>query len=78
MSRANSHGAAQPAASPQALFANLHPDKSKGQFLALDSAGKLLAQGDDPQAVVQEARAKGCPCPVFLDIEIFEDKALIV
>jgi hypothetical protein len=47
-------------------------DPAKGQYVTFDENG-LVAQSDDPGAVMDAARAKGVKAPVFVDLEIMRN-----
>ncbi len=52
-------------------------DLSKGRFAVYDDDGDLIAQGDDLDAAVALARAKGVKVPAIVDLELAQDNTYV-
>ena len=53
------------------------PSARKGRYVALNSKGVCLAQGNKVAAVMAEARAKGCAVPIFINLDIRKERTYI-
>lgn len=52
-------------------------DIAKGRYAVFDDAGELAAQGDDLDAAMSAARAKGAKYPALVDLELTKDRTYV-
>ncbi len=58
---------------PVYLFDDTGVDIANGRYIVLGDGGAVVAQGDDFNAVVDAARAKGERHPAVVDLEMTRD-----
>ncbi len=52
-------------------------DLAKGRYVVYDDDGELVAQNNDVDAAVAEARAKGVKIPAIVDLELAQDNTYV-